>query len=566
MRIDKKTPIFAAVSEVRERAEQRFRSLLLEPDAPSSTHLVQRSGIGSGTSLFDVALDRLNPLAKKEAQAVLNTTLSPALFEHRFAESAAIVGRRVDLYGDFDFGSVEVKKSGNKITVAPSESAGYVFGGERYVELPNSTALTTTDPQTGKQRELVLTRGVRPYENSIDISTGTFNAPKGYVSDVLLFERVNGKLEYQSTLLRSDPESSFLFEDPRISTLYLADGSTRILLSGTDYSPHVPGSTDPDVMNRGVWLELDARGLPKEVALDAKTKRPAFIDLSPAPQREGDGYRFVDAKNGTLAMNEQGEIVLRSRMRLPPDHKYGEQVLKFPNLEALLSYDFSRAPNEMKTVATEATFKELYPAELSPVTPKRGFGPGTTPVRIERRGDSLFVSDGKFAPQKFAGKVPPDLSDSMPIIGSRAGKAVPPEDTSQSYPIADGAVVYLSFDHELRVLEDRRDDVVAPKRVYSSTLKLWNPELDRIELIYGDAVQPLMPHQRGGSGILDLHHTYPMGRVLVEEGDRTVVRVYAGAADAHTESYDFDLAALLAEMAEGSERRASGQVYRPEAQ
>jgi hypothetical protein len=538
MRIEKHAPIL--VSEVRQRVEQRFEALL-QPNAPASTHLVQRSGIGSGSSLFDVALDRLRPRAKKEAQAVLQTTLSPALFAHPHAESGAIVARRVDLFGDFDFGVVEVKKSGSKIVVAPSENAGYVFGGERYVELPNSTALTTTDPQTGKQRELVLTRGVRPYENSIDLSTGTFNAPKGYVSDVLLFERVNGRLEYQRTLLRSDPESSFLFEDPRISTLHFADGTSRILLSGTDYSPHVPGSTDPDVMNRGMWLTLDARGLPEVI------DRPKFIDLSPAPQKNADGgYSFVDAKNGTLAMNENGEIVLRSRMRLPPDHKYGEQVLKFPNLEALYAYDFSRATQDAKTVATEQTFRELYPAELLPVNPKRGFGPGTTPVRIERRGDSLFVSEGKHAPQLFAGKVPPDLSDRLPI--------------------KDGAVVYLSFDHELRVLEDRRGDILAPKRVYSSTLKLWNPQLDRIDLVYGDAVQPLLPHQRGGSGIVDLHHTYPMGRVLVTDGERTVVRVYAGAADAHTESYDFDLAALLAEMAEGSDRRRNGQVYRPEAQ
>ena len=106
---------------------------------------------------------------------------------------------------------------------------------------------------------------------------------------------------------------------------------------------------------------------------------------------------------------------------------------------------------------------------------------------------------------------------------------------------------------------DKRADVEAVKRVYSASIKLWDKSLTSIDKVFADAVQPLLPHQRGGSGILDLHHTYPMGRVIVDG----LVRVSSGECDAHTASYDFDVMALLLEMANGGAREASGQVYRP---
>jgi hypothetical protein len=291
--------------------------------------------------------------------------------------------------------------------------------------------------------------------------------------------------------------------------------------------------------------------------------------------RADGGAAFVDAKNGTVAMNERGEFVVRSRMRpsfdrLPeyaafakeiPTWKYGEQVFAFESFDALTRYDWRFAmrdlfhlhtgkhdaeagdrirPSVAKIVATEASFPDLYPADVLAAAKTRGFGPGTTPVRIAREGDRLMISDGRNAPQQLGGKIAPALLD--------------------RFPIADGGIAYLSFDHELRAAGD------PPKRVYSWAIKLWNDALDTIDLVYADAVQPLREHQRGGSGILDLHHTYPMGRVLLPNSDdqeRAMVRVYAGAADAHTESLDFDLVTLLSEMAAGSARRESGQVYRP---
>lgn len=517
--------------------------------------------------------DPIPARASAQARAVLRTSLDPAPFSSTVPESGAIVGRKLELRGRFDHGVITAREDGTAITVGPSAHAGLVLGGERYVELPNSTALTTTDPATGQRRELVLTRGVRPYTNTIDPEAGVFNGPAGYVSDVLLFERVgqgkDARLEYRHTLLRSRPESSFLFEDPRVSTIQVG-AERKILLSGTDYAPHVPGSSAPDVMNRFVELELDARGLPLPVEVDPTSGRPDFRDLSPAPVKDAGGtWRFVDAKNATVAQNTRGELVVRSRMRpdfgaLPPEQPrwdYGEQVFVFASWDDLTGYDWRNGlddlfgtagdearirPLEAKVIATERSFSELYPAELLPETPKLGFGPGTAPLMLTRRDDTLWVSEGPGSEAHFAGKFSHILSDQLPI--------------------GDGETKFVTFDHDLRVLEDRRFGEPAKKRVYTGTVKLWSEGLDTLELVYAQAMQPRAEHTYRGTGILDLHHTYPMGRVLAghpEDPARTITRIYAGAADAHTESVELDLVTLLSEMAEGSERRASGQVAPP---
>ncbi len=507
-----------------------------------------------------------------KTHALLRTTLDPARFASSVPETQSIVARRLDLVGTFHPATAERGATSTSLKLSPAADAGVVYGGERYIELPNSTSLTTTDPRTGQTREFVLTRGVRPYTNEIDEATHQLNAPRGYVSDVLLFERnKSGALEYVDTVLRSAPEQSFAFEDPRISAFIDERGARRILLSGTDYAPHAPGAVNPDVMNRYVELALDDTGKPMPVDVDAVTKRPAFKDLSPAPRKNGEGFAFLDAKNAVVAVNDDGQLVVRTRFRPSANDPafagsgvspwgYGEQVFVFASFEQMQSYDWSHAladllgtagtggtggtdervrPLLSKRVAVDDTMHELYPAASLAPGKGKGFGPGTAPVRVRRAGDDVFLSEGKGAPEVKIGTV------------SSVG--------SEGFPIKEGGVVHLTFDHEVRYCVDKRADVEAVKRVYSASIKLWDKSLTSIDKVFADAVQPLLPHQRGGSGILDLHHTYPMGRVIVDG----LVRVSSGECDAHTASYDFDVMALLLEMANGGAREASGQVYRP---
>jgi hypothetical protein len=72
-------------------------------------------------------------------------------------------------------------------------------------------------------------------------------------------------------------------------------------------------------------------------------------------------------------------------------------------------------------------------------------------------------------------------------------------------------------------------------------------------------------HERGyHSGIADLQHVYPMGReIIANSGGGAKIRVSLGASDAHTEVVMVDPIQLLMEMAPGSARRKSGQVYSP---
>jgi hypothetical protein len=196
-------------------------------------------------------------------------------------------------------------------------------------------------------------------------------------------------------------------------------------------------------------------------------------------------------------------------------------------------------PLSAKLVMTERSLADFYDESLAVKDKPIGFGPGTRPLRLERRGDQLLVSDGPGAKQYAAGRI---------------------EDDSV---LRDGEVVHLSFDHKLRYLFEPESG--AQKRVYSGSITLWEKDLETVRLLYDDVVQPVRPHQVGLSGILDLHHAaYHMGVMLLPQGDGCTVRVTAGEADAHTVSYDWDLAKLLAELA-SQERRASGQVYLPRA-
>lgn len=169
-------------------------------------------------------------------------------------------------------------------------------------------------------------------------------------------------------------------------------------------------------------------------------------------------------------------------------------------------------------------------------------GPGGIPVRVLRQGNQLFVSEARDAPLLNAGTIPPSQLEGFPLV--------------------DGQVNYVTFDHEIRYFKAGK----YLKRHYTASIKFWDPTLTQITAYYADAIQPRELYELGyRSGIVDLQHVYPMGRTLhTNSRGQTSVRVYAGVSDAHTAQYDFDLVRLLSEMGTGSaSRRASGQVYTP---
>jgi hypothetical protein len=445
-----------------------------------------------------------------------------------------------------------------------SRAISRTLDGQAFAEWPNSTAVRVGG------REFVFPRAVRPFTNQIDLEAGIYNAPEDYVSDIPLMERVGEETIYKKTLLRSIP-GKVVFEDPRISTLILGPGQDPvILLSFTEYLPK-----EGKIRNRAVELELGEDGIFLPPKVDENGRPIGIINLSP----EG-----LDAKNGTLYVDDEGQVVLRTRMRgfdLCPN--YAEQVWVFKDWKEFLAYqkewkgwhtdltegskheDGAIKPNPRRVrpvrahiAATEASFPEFYPQDqLAIRTPGakrknihesphfRGFGPGTRPVRIAREGDQLYFSDGKFATQHFAGRIPSELLD--------------------TFVVPDGEVRTLTFDHQLRVLHKQVESMKLPRRVYSATLKLWNAGADRIELLYSDAIQPVTPSSRGG-GIPDLEHVYPEGWVDVpaESPDAPArLALYAGVADASTERILIDLLALLAEMSGDSPRKKTGQVAPP---
>jgi hypothetical protein len=175
----------------------------------------------------------------------------------------------------------------------------------------------------------------------------------------------------------------------------------------------------------------------------------------------------------------------------------------------------------------------------------KGLGPGTTPVRVSRVGDEIYVSEDRHDEPRHVGTIPK---------GARA-----------DFPLADGEVKYVTFDHEIRFFADHRGDSSFQKRHYSMSVKLFDATLTKVEAYYADVVQPRRMYERGKtSGIVDLQHVYPMGRTLgTSKAGRPTVRVYGGASDAHTPLYEFDMMKLLVEMKAGGERRETGQVYVP---
>jgi hypothetical protein len=448
------------------------------------------------------------------------------------------------------------------------ENAGRprTYQGRQYVEFTNSPTLTTLDPQTGQTREFMITRAVRAGATIRVLPSGEL-ATKNYVSDELLFEIVDDQPRFRTRLLSSRPELNFLFEDARVSFRY-ASGLQKIYLSGTDYSPHQPGSTKKDVMNRYVELELDERGVPRRVAVDPRSGMPAFRDLSPRPSKR---FGKTDAKNAILAENEQGQEVVRTRLR--PDFKkasvralakglrwkYAEQVFVFRSPEERERYDWSHALQDLfkptrddgkrvrpvlaKILLTDRDLVE-HIDDPRVVPGRKGMGPGTAPVRLRRQGDELFISDGRGAPEHRVGVIPAQKRD--------------------GFPLAAGEVKYLSFDHEIRWLKQPSGERPFVKRHYSMAVKLFDDTLTNLEAYYADVVQPRRLYERGrGASIGDLLHVYAMGRTISNRDGKVSLQVYAGTSDAHTARYDFDVIKLLAEMGAHSPRRESGQVYTP---
>jgi hypothetical protein len=462
--------------------------------------------------------------------------------------------------------TAELLPGGQILRLKPSMLGFYgggVFGGVRYNELPNSTLL-----QSDSGRSFLITRGIPYYTTDVDLNTGSIKVD-GYRSDFLLFEIVKGQAIYRKTLLKSEPNSKFFVEDPRISDLTFADGHREVLLSATDYSTHVPGNPEMFVMNRYVRLKFDEHGEPL-APLVGPDGRPEFANLSPAPQlrTDIDGAFGVDAKNGTIALNEFDQVVVRTRLR--PDFKlpdiqklagdnrwkYGEQIFVFADFEHFLKYNWNHcledlfkpnaarnriAPILAKELIRDSDFHETFNDPRVQKDAGIGGGPGTTAVRYIRRGDALYISKGKHAREHYVGVVPPD------------------------FPLQSGQVTYTSFDHEIYRFEDVRGQSTFTKRLYPMVVKQFDESLSKIMAYYSNAVQPLVRHERGyNSGIVDLQHVYPEGWEIIKGVDgRAMIRVSLGESDAHTGMIIVDPIKLLMEMAPGSARWRSGQVYQP---
>ena len=458
-------------------------SMRAEP--PLAPSLVGKAGVPTPAAAPAIRLSpQMLVAGMARTKALLDSVLEPAVFASTVPETRAITARRIEFVGSFQPAVQERGASPTSVVLRPRDDAGIDQDGQRYVERTNATSLMTTDPQTGLSRVFIIPRGVRPYKNEIDEAARKLNAPTGYCSDVLSYELVGGTWAALPALLMSAPEKGFLFEDPRISVFIDESGKRRILLSGTDYAPHAPGAKDPDVMNRYVELELDEAGRPLPVPVDANTGRPDFKNLSPPPRaKAGGGFAFLDAKNAVVATNENGNLVVRTRFRPQSDDPafashpgskpwgYGEHVFVFTSFAEMQAYHWDHAlddvlsghegvlakiegrvrPLEAKIIAVDDTFHELYPQAVLAPGKGRGFGPGTAPVRVRREGNDVFLSEGKGAEERKIGVVPSALA--------------------ARFLVADGEVMYLSFDHEVRYCVDHRDSdggpVDAIKRVYT---------------------------------------------------------------------------------------------------
>jgi hypothetical protein len=529
--------------------------------------------------------------AHRKVSAVLGTSYSdPKAFPHPYPESKAVFARRVDLWGSVHPGEVKFFDKGKAARISPAEEDLKIINGTPYYEMPNSTGFSVKT-ETG-WREYVITRGIRRYENLIRPLEGIFNDPQGYVSDLLISERVNGELGPAKQFLVSRPDKNFFFEDPRISVLYDSDGHPHVYCSGTDYSRQAPGSDDLFIRNRFFEVPLDPKtGEIGAVPVDPDSGKPVFFDLSPEPKQLGHRWIGLDAKNGTIAQREDGKIIVRTRFRpnfaadptaqiyqslygrRVPEWSYGEQVFAFDTLDQLKGYDWSHAMDDLlsqhlgveaidvgtkrirpfhaRIIATDHDLPEFYPKSMRTPGKPVGFGPGSRSIQIIRKGMKIFISDGPNAPKYFAGE-----------IGSEAEARL----LDKKLGLSDHSHVFLAFDHKLRYLDQATKDdasVNATKRVYSGSVTIWDSSLLNVVRRYDDVIQPKERYQISLSGVLDLHlGGYTMGVSIVFDpvSGKFFLRTYSGEADAHTESRDWDIVKLLLETVD-PEREP--QAYSP---
>ncbi len=414
---------------------------------------------------------------------------------------------------------------------------GIVYGRRRYIEFPNSTILPVPMPD-GTVRLWMFTRGVRPYKVVINRSNGE-TAPRGYVSDVLMFEIVGGKTVFHSLFLESAPETKFLFEDPRIVDPQMVNEAHRLMkvkLAGTDYSPHKDPKdnpkNNPDVMNRYIDLDVDVNGVPVKPHVDPVTKTPDFKDLSPKPIKKKNGkYLEIDAKNATVTTNSFGEVVVHTRLR--PNFKdqdilaifdgkpyaYALQAFGFKSEADFLNYQWADAIYDLTGKATPdnvmGSVRPVFANELVRDTQlpehlkvpeartdleiipgEKGIGNGTRMIRTRRAGDLLLTTDVNGAGEYITGV----LSASE----------------RETYPVADGEEVPTRLDHEIRKIKQKTPGGTLKRRHYSMSFTVMNARQDRIVDYLPDILQPRFPHELGlDSGILDLLHLYPMGIAVI---------------------------------------------------
>ena len=530
----------------------------------SITALALPSGVSAAGPLACVEESVARFLSKmSRAEAPLLTGGPP--------ESASLRRRGLALRGHY-FAEVQgVDANEGTLTLAPRTGTGVMLGSDEYIEFPNSAAGQTVNPLTHARNEFLLPRAVRAYWNKVNLHDGS-QAPQDYVSDVpLMTQDSDGHFRFRRMILRSAPEKRFLFEDPRLSKILDDQGKEVLFLSGTDYSPHVPGSPDSDIMNRYVELSLDESGLPREVPVDPATLRPDFLDLSPAPFRAPDGsWIFVDAKNASLTRNHEGQLLVDTRLR--PDFKhpyiqslfgdlqwqYAMQTFAFKGLAELKAYDWRWSlvdlarpgntegppgrvrPAWSKVQLRNQQMPQLFHDPRVVAAKSGGVGWGSQAIWVERRGNELWFGEQPGQALQKAGRIRTGLLE--------------------HHRLQDGEGELWNFGHSILYFKENGFLI----RHYSTLLVVRDGSGKSVKAVFDKISQPIRLYERGyPSGIVDLQHTYPMGRTLDVQQSRGKVRSYEGTSDAHTARKDYDILTLDEEMQSGSPRWTSGQIFKP---
>lgn len=468
----------------------------------------------------------LGKIRQGQVPSVDSSLLGQAKLHSTVPESSAIKRRPIDPAMEGQFKPVAIYEDETGTVFGPSGTPSRHEGTD-YYEKPNSTTTSVVDEDTGHRRVWKLTRGIRYYTNHVNRLTGE-QSPRGYVSDLLLYEVVNGKDVFHSVFIRSSPEHGSLIEDPR----WMPGTRPHLREIGvTDYSDHT-GNGDKDVMNRTIEIRFDRRGAPIKPVVDPITHRPVFKDISPEPQKNPDGsFTIIDAKNGTKFTDPFTRVTyLFSRMR--PDFKdthvanlfgkawaYAHQVFGFKSRAESDSYDMSNAMKDLAgkqvsdrqgaeplfvtQVLTDSELNEYYIVDPSEPGTRikigdKGTGPGPTPRLYARAGDLLLMSDDDGLGMVIVGKIP----------------------NPASYPIASGTTVIGQLGHEILKYyqEGRMGDM--KRRFYTATMMFFSTSgVPKMTAFRPHVVQPLTKHELGyNSGIMDLAgHFYFMGLATMDD-------------------------------------------------